>query len=113
MSFYDNILGVLPPAIGADDAPSDDWTLLAPSIAAFIGRRPTPDVAAGEAAGDRRSLPSTFYDNILGRPFLGTASPPPAALPRSVMNSRRFTRSPRRRAAGGAKARRARAPWPS
>ncbi len=82
MSFYDNILGVLPPAIGADDAPSDDRAPLQTSAAAFLARWPA-DVAPGEDAGDRRSLPSTFYDNILGRPFLGTASPPPVPKDRA------------------------------
>src|SRR3989442_600793 len=55
MSFYDNILGVVPPMIGLDDTPPDDRAPEAPQAggapAAIPAGGPGHDRAAGEDAG--------------------------------------------------------------
>jgi hypothetical protein len=82
MSFYDHILGMLPPTGGAEDAPSEYWTRLLPDIAALIPREPAPDAAPGEDGSKGRiaplseagslsplrspAFPTSFSENILG-----------------------------------------------
>jgi Bacterial CdiA-CT RNAse A domain len=102
MSFYENILGILPPDNGAEGAPSEEWKRLLPHIAALIPREPARDAAPGEDGSEGRiaplseagslsplrspAFPASFYENILGNgvPVPGLAEAlrgerPPAA----------------------------------
>ena len=68
-------------------------------------QRPKDDGGAGARRSNEHGLENVVAAVML-QPSCCTSSTPPS----SVMNARRFTRSPRRRSAGAAKAHQGRAP---